>query len=193
MADVDLRSHLIRDAMTQTRWETPIQRRGDCKRRQRAVENARWKDSEIKYRYTDEMRRDRSYSSGKIFLPLRLVGNGRRKTRGQKESAPRGNCSSSRDKGLMQFRIYCFCRCRRRTHVVRFGIYRLISPAIALATVGEIVAAWIATCSLKYGKHRENDDTLMEAGESSISCFNPADTFENISNLSMHTNRERDT
>lgn len=104
----------------------------------------------------------------KSFRPYVSQGTGGGRP-GQKESASRRNCSSSRDKELMQFRVYCFCRCRRRTHVVRFGIYRLISSAIALATVGEIVAAGIATCSLKYCKHRENDDTLMEAGESSIS------------------------
>lgn len=66
--------------------------------------------------------------------------------------------------------------------VVRFGIYRLISPAIAVATVREIVA----TCSLKYCEHRENHDTLMEARERSISYVfqSRVDIFENIYRVS---------
>lgn len=97
----------------------------------------------------------------------------------------------------MQFRVYCICHRRRRvlSHSrPRFGIYRLISPAIALATVGEIVAAGIATCSLKYCKHRENHDTSVEAEESSVSYMFQSHRSElsRISSLSMNKNPERD-
>lgn len=67
------------------------------------------------------MRRDRRSSilPEKSFRPYvsRGTDGGRSE---QKKSLPflplpRRNCSSSRDKGLMQFRVYCFCRRRRRS------------------------------------------------------------------------------